>query len=144
MNNTNNSTNLYNSIVTIAALRKEVDCRFAAAARAYNNSDEAIEARQRFAAQALAEEEATASHYAGLVSNDEILTLASSVVEDAGLMLDTRALRLNQAVAGYHVLGLPAAPSAVEELAKAYNKAEEAYDRAIANRKAVEAFLANR
>ena len=135
---------LFNAVITAAALRKEVDCRFAAAARAYNTSEEAIDNRQRFAAQALAEEEATASHYAGLVSNDEILTLASSAVEDAGLFLDLAALRLNKAAAGYHALGLPAAPSAVEELAKAYNKAEEAYDRAIANRKAVEAFLANR
>ena len=144
MSQNNNSICFYNAIITAAALRKEVDCRFAAAARAYNTSEEAIEARQKFAASCLADEEATVSHYAAIVTVSELLALANSVIEDRGLFLDLRAAKLNKATAGYHVLGLPAAPSAVAELTAEYAKAEEAYDRAIENQKAIMAFLANR
>ena len=144
INNTANLVCLFHAIVNAVNLRKEVEDRAYASTRAWNNSTEAVDARQRFAAAACAQEEETAEALLKEVSVAELLAYAAQVVESKGLALDIIGAKWEAVIDGYHRMALTPPSCVVEENEVIDGAAAAAYDAALQNQEAVKAFIANR
>jgi hypothetical protein len=149
MNATTNSNigtliSLYSAIICASNLRKEVEDSNVAAKKAWSDSEEAVQARQAFAAMACGQEEELAESLLLEVGAAELETYAQSVVEAKGLALDRLFAKIDACTTGYHRLNITVPSCVKEEDEAGYRKLEEDYDRALVNQEAVKAFLANR
>jgi hypothetical protein len=148
--NTNTNSNignvivLFQAVVNAANLRKEVEDRDLAEKRAYANTTEAIDARQRFAASACSDEEELAEALLLEVGAADLKAHAAAAVEAKGQALDVVFTKLDKVYGGYHRLGLTPPGCVVDGGEASYKLAEDAYNAAVSNQEAVKAFLANR